>query len=373
MKLFSQRHGYKPVKNVIQLDSMDSDLRNGLWNALDMYYWSKAGHTHALKDDREIYPLIHHLWLDYFKRPTDSISFSWANTYTHIRSYFFSCDWYEVYDFVEFVASYYYDLPVNKEFMKYCNEILERELSGYRFIGEKIAPITAEEEITEIEKALESTDSLRPVVIHLQEALKLFSDRKSPDYRNSIKESISAVEAIRDKLSDFMAEVEEKKDNALIAISIFENLERKEEEKISSLFGKASPISKHFREITSGIYQEVEFIVGDVKKVQVRLKDGSTLDVTHLSGGAYDQLYLSIRLALGEKLLKGSKGFFIMDDPFIKADKGRLQRQIDILKRVSKLGWQIIYFTAKDEVRDVLKHDIQSGKVSYIELQGIFT
>jgi hypothetical protein len=196
MKLFSQRHGYKPVKNVIQLDSMDSDLRNGLWNALDMYYWSKAGHTHALKNDREIYPLIHHLWLDYFKRPTDSISFSWANTYTHIRSYFFSCDWYEVYDFVEFVASHYYDLPVNKEFMKYCNEILERELSGYRFIGEKIAPITAEEEITEIEKALESTDSLRPVVIHLQEALKLFSDRKSPDYRNSIKESISAVEAI---------------------------------------------------------------------------------------------------------------------------------------------------------------------------------
>jgi len=180
------------------------------------------------------------------------------------------------------------------------------------------------------------------------------------------------MEAIRDKLLDFVTEVEKGKDNALIAISIFENLEREEEEKISSLFGKDSPISKHFREITGGIYQEVEFIVGDVKKVQVRLKDGSTLDVTHLSGGAYDQLYLSIRLALGEKLLKGNKGFFIMDDPFIKADKGRLQRQIDILRRVSELGWQIIYFSAKDEVKDVLKQDIESGKVSYIELQGIF-
>lgn len=61
-----------------------------------------------------------------------------------------------------------------------------------------------------------------------------------------------------------------------------------------------------------------------------------------------------------------------MDDPFIKADKGRLQRQIDILRRVSELGWQIIYFSAKDEVKDVLKQDIESGKVSYIELQGIF-
>lgn len=180
------------------------------------------------------------------------------------------------------------------------------------------------------------------------------------------------MEAIRDKLLDFVTGVEKEKDNALIAISIFENLEREEEEKISSLFGRDSPISKHFREITGGIYQEVEFIVGDVKKVQVRLKDGSALDAANLSGGAYDQLYLSVRVALGEKLLKGSKGFFIMDDPFVKADKERLERQIDILRSISKLGWQIIYFTAKDEVRDVLKHDIESGNASCIELQGIY-
>ncbi|MBA7705470.1 hypothetical protein ES703_114300 [subsurface metagenome] len=57
---------------------------------------------------------------------------------------------------------------------------------------------------------------------------------------------------------------------------------------------------------------------------------------------------------------------------FIKADKERLQKQIDILKRVSELGWQIVYFTAKDEVRDVLKQDIESGKVGYVEVQGIF-
>jgi len=96
------------------------------------------------------------------------------------------------------------------------------------------------------------------------------------------------------------------------------------------------------------------------------------LDAANLSGGAYDQLYLSVRVALGEKLLKGSKGFFIMDDPFVKADKERLERQIDILRSISKLGWQIIYFTAKDEVRDVLKHDIESGNTSYIELQSIY-
>lgn len=100
------------------------------------------------------------------------------------------------------------------------------------------------------------------------------------------------------------------------------------------------------------------------------MQNGRTLDASQLSGGAYDQLYLSIRLAIGENLLKGGQGFFIMDDPFIKADRERLRRQIDILKRICAAGWQIIYFTAKDEVVEVLKSDIAKESVTYIELEG---
>jgi len=195
MKPFSQREGFKPIKNVIQVKGIDEALLNGLWNALHVFYWDRVT-THFVKDAGGIYKLFFALWLDYFKKPLDTMQNTWQEAYKEIRSYFFHCNWFEVYDFMEFIVSNYPSGSVNERFMEYCNSILERELSGYRFIGEKIAPITAEEEITEIEKALESTDSLRPVVIHLQEALKLFSDRKSPDYRNSIKESISAVEAI---------------------------------------------------------------------------------------------------------------------------------------------------------------------------------
>ena len=48
--------------------------------------------------------------------------------------------------------------------------------------------------IQEIEKAvnLGSTN----VEKHIKKAIEHFSDRQNPDYRNSIKESISAVEAI---------------------------------------------------------------------------------------------------------------------------------------------------------------------------------
>lgn len=138
---------------------------------------------------------------------------------------------------------------------------------------------------------------------------------------------------------------------------------------------RVDPISKYFSAIIGGIYEEVELVSDESgeRRIRIRFKNGSTLYADQLMGGAYDQLYLSVRLALGEKLLKGGKGFFIMDDPFIKADKERLQRQIDILKRISESGWQIIYFTAKDEVKDVLKKDIQSGKVQYILIKGIFS
>ena len=178
------------------------------------------------------------------------------------------------------------------------------------------------------------------------------------------------VKVIRDRLLGFVAETETTKEDALKAIRIFESLEREEEEKISTLFGKDSPVSEHFHEITGGLYEQVDFVLDGTKRVRVRLKDGSMLDAEQLSGGAYDQLYLSIRLALGEELLRGARGFFIMDDPFIKADKDRLRRQMDILRRICESGWQVIYFTAKDEVKDSLQQDIANGSVSYIEVQG---
>jgi len=60
---------------------------------------------------------------------------------------------------------------------------------------DQIAPITDKESIAAIERA-QSAGALRGAEAHLQQALRLLSDRQQPDYRNSIKESICAIEAI---------------------------------------------------------------------------------------------------------------------------------------------------------------------------------
>jgi len=200
MKLFSQRKGLKPVKSIMQVDSMDSDLRNGLWNALMVFYWDKVEAPYDLylnrNENKDIVSLIKALWHAYFKKPLDTIPEAWSTAYKEIRKYFFECSWHEVYDFIEFIANHYPATYINSRFIDSCNSILGLELSAYRFVDSKITQITSEEEIAEIEEALEVTKPLTPVSHHLKSALDKLSDRKSPDYRNSIKESISAVEAI---------------------------------------------------------------------------------------------------------------------------------------------------------------------------------
>ncbi len=196
MKRFSERHGFRPVKSMLQVDSMDDALLNSLWNALDIHFLSKARNDNSLSVLETERGLSAKLWLNYFKVPLDDMPIIWGGVKEFIRNYFFKCPWFEVYDFIEFVASNYRFDSQSKAFRTTCNGFLETELSGYRFVGEQIVPITSEEEIAEIEEALQVPASLEPVAIHLKSALDKFSDRKSPDYRNSIKESISAIEAM---------------------------------------------------------------------------------------------------------------------------------------------------------------------------------
>ncbi len=196
MKNFSERTGITKPKEETQIESMSNELRNSLWNALHKFYWTIGGYG-AINFYRmvpEMCKFADTLWDSYFRYPIDTVPDDWGKTNGIIRDYFFKAKWYEVYNFVEFIATNYPNEYKNANFIKECNRILESELSAYRFIGKQIAAITSNVELSEIEEAM--TSPLKSVNVHLENSLKLMSNRVSPDYRNSIKESISAVEAI---------------------------------------------------------------------------------------------------------------------------------------------------------------------------------
>ncbi len=199
---FSERYKYKPVREFIQIESIDEPLRNGIWSLLKLFYWDEVHHSSGLYGgyylssigNERIKALCELIWFDFFKIPLDQIDNNWKVVLKQLRDYFFGCAWFEVYDFIEFITKHYSEKSVNTNFMEACNGILEKEMSAFRFVNGIITRITEQQEIEEIEKALVS--SVGPVATHIRRALELLSDRSSHDYRNSIKESISAVESL---------------------------------------------------------------------------------------------------------------------------------------------------------------------------------
>ena len=83
MKSFSQRKGFKPVAEVLQIDSMNSELRNSLWNVLDIEIWS-ADRFDSLD------PFCEALWFKFFKKPLDSRPRGNYPILLEIREYFLS-------------------------------------------------------------------------------------------------------------------------------------------------------------------------------------------------------------------------------------------------------------------------------------------
>lgn len=228
----------------------------------------------------------------------------------------------------------------------------ERYLERKKLLHDKL-----ENEINEIQKQLEQYhESLSEIEREAREVL-LREENPYPC------QNLNDLEIIISKLEEFRQKISDKQNMAKEALNVFSDIETEEIKKVGALFGKDKPVSQYFREITNSLYKEVKYDPNE-SLIQVKRQDGKMLHAKWLSGGAYDQLYFAIRLALGKELLQGQTGFFILDDPFIKADTGRLKRMMEILVEISRQGWQIIYFSAKDEILDVLKKYVDSQEIT---------
>jgi hypothetical protein len=197
---FSQRIGKTPIKNTLQIETIDEPLNNRLWNAIleNFLYKLNDNNDYGLSDRELICKVI---WIEFYGQRVDLIP---SSTYSDVSSYgvieyikdwfFTKALWYEKFDLIEFLAKG--NLSITGTFVEKVNHSLKREVSGYRVIDSKIVQITSEEEINAIEEALQPTNQIGVVSTHLSAALDFLTNRKTPDYRNSIKESVSAVEAI---------------------------------------------------------------------------------------------------------------------------------------------------------------------------------
>lgn len=195
-KRYSERNGYKPFSEVMIRKSIPSALQNALcscFDRLNTFFRAKFG------SDYYYYELQKRIWTKYLnKREDDYRRDNIIPDYLSNPNY----KWYEKFDIIE-DALYFlrtdkelwpYDKPKSFIFLKNdLNEEFERLNVGHRVVDDCITDIVSESEVESIESAVNRSDD--QVKKHLQNAIMLYSQRPEADYRNSIKESISAVEA----------------------------------------------------------------------------------------------------------------------------------------------------------------------------------
>lgn len=113
-------------------------------------------------------------------------------------------------------------------------------------------------------------------------------------------------------------------------------------------------MSTYIAILTDGAYVTV-FPPGKEPYFTVEASDKIRYTVSELSQGTIDQLYVALRLAISEVTSKTNRLPFMIDDAFVHFDTARTKRMLQILETIADSGQQILLFTCKREIADVVQ------------------
>ena len=169
-----------------------NDVRSRVWNVL---------HVEIFEDDEEDIQLdrrgtltllfLREIWRDVLARPIDEVPNNFVVAWQQFRQLLMSCAENVFYAIVQHAGR-------ADDIREQLDEALEHGLAPYRFVGDKLLPTTSEHEVAAIDDARQAAvrPTLATVRVHLDEAARILANRDQPNDRNSIKESISAIEAL---------------------------------------------------------------------------------------------------------------------------------------------------------------------------------
>ena len=196
---FSERTGDAEAKP-LQVKKLGSAVRARLWNAVFRTFgnWDLGYYLP--------YDFAEFVWTDFLAKPINQFqgdTMSIQDLIIHDR-------WSRVFDFLEFILENWGTVSAKDEnvvsnskklqFIKKCNVALAKENVGYKIVGGLVTPTVSELDVQTISSAVHGRFGLAGG--HIKKALALFANRENPDYANSMKESVMAVESISLELTN---------------------------------------------------------------------------------------------------------------------------------------------------------------------------
>lgn len=196
---FGKRYGFVPIDIPFQIDTMDPVLRTELWNAYYLFIHQPGDRAESYKKTPFI-SLNQNLWVHFFKKAFDDFPQYDFQFGKFVRNFIEKDVWYKVYEFFEFVLRNIKNESLFQypKFETYIVNKIKNNNSAYTLYNDKFIPITNETELNEIKSVqiLAEKYELSGIQNHLNSSIELLSQKPNPDFRNSIKESISMVEVI---------------------------------------------------------------------------------------------------------------------------------------------------------------------------------
>lgn len=204
---FSDRNHIQKISTVIQLIELNERARTQLYNGLSI----------ILNKDSELFNIdnlyvsildnVYCEVVDSFDRYAIGVYVERCKKY--IKDTFMQDTYDAILSLIEYIINYLtssinnqyrqpdfdkHGYPIYFNEYQYMNKLFEMECVGYRFVGDQIVAITEQTEIEEIEQSL--NNSIGGCKKHIEKAVGFLADREKKDYKNCIKESISAVESV---------------------------------------------------------------------------------------------------------------------------------------------------------------------------------
>lgn len=201
MKTFGQRFAGVPDDPLVQVESIDDRLKNKIWSAICVAFFDKQYDELFARSE-----FSYLIYTKFFGKAKDEIDDHGEVFRTQVKALYQSLEWYVVYELIVVLlnTSFIYDVARHGQrrsgncsclFHQEIDECLRVENSAYRILDKDLVKITNDEELKEIGIALKQCDRFSGARQHIKSATGHYSNRKNPDYKNSIKEAISAVES----------------------------------------------------------------------------------------------------------------------------------------------------------------------------------
>ena len=192
--------------------------------------------------------------------------------------------------------------------------------------------------------------------------LKVEISRMEIMYKNILESKENLLE-IEEKLQELKSQEEELNtlNNSIeLAKVVLEEAYQKMKENITPEF--VNNLLKMIKNVSNLKYKNVKF--NDIEGLMVELESGEYVKADKLSIGTIDQMYLSLRLASLNEIVK-EKMPIILDEAFAYYDDERLKNILEFLNENYK-DTQIILFTCADREINIL--DIEKIKYNLVTI-----